>query len=478
MTHFNRPISSGTGLEHIEMEWNLALFANQTDANNAETSNNANAIVEIQNSYTIYNWETANAGYGINGYYYSTDGGATWTGNTAAGSCPNSRSDGTLVSPVNNPGPEQIFIANGTDSPGDDCSDAHAFVRQAFVDTTFTYDDGGGERTYSAILTGFHHNGNGGSNTFWAGEEAATSGTVSFQILDVTPEIDLGITKSVTPEPVVSGENVTYAITVTNNDDTDTAANVVVEDTLPTGFNFVSAAGGGFICSETGGTVSCLLSTLAAGESATLNVIATAAVPGGTGPHTNTATVSSDADDNTPGNDTATADSNVIAADLGVTKSDSNDPVNAGDSFDYQITVTNGGTADAANVVLTDTLPAGVTYSSDDSGCSHAAGIVTCNLGALAVGASTSVTITVQADATAVDRTVTNTVSVTTDTTENPDDLPNTTTEDTQILGTPVPPPEVYQIPTLSQWALILMSLLIGGFGWLAVRRRDDHFSA
>lgn len=146
LTHFNRPISSGTGLEHIEMEWNLALFANQTDANNAETSNNANAIVEIQNSYTIYNWETANAGYGINGYYYSTDGGATWTGNTAAGSCPNSRSDGTLVSPVNNPGPEQIFIANGTDSPGDDCSDAHAFVRQAFVDTTFTYDDGGGER--------------------------------------------------------------------------------------------------------------------------------------------------------------------------------------------------------------------------------------------------------------------------------------------------------------------------------------------
>lgn len=104
LTHFNRPISSGTGLEHIEMEWNLALFANQTDANNAETSNNANAIVEIQNSYTIYNWETANAGYGINGYYYSTDGGATWTGNTAAGSCPNSRSDGTLVSPVNTPG--------------------------------------------------------------------------------------------------------------------------------------------------------------------------------------------------------------------------------------------------------------------------------------------------------------------------------------------------------------------------------------
>lgn len=483
LTHFNRPISSGTSLEQIEMQWNLAVFGNQTDANNAEGSNNAGALKNIQHSYTLYNWETANSGYGNNGYFYSTDNGETWVGN--AGStykCPNSRPAGTLVSPVSSPTPGQVFITDGNDT-NVSCDDAHAFLPQEFYPTDFTYDG----RKYSVVVSGFSYANDVQNNTFWACEDAQCQGTVKFEILDVTTDVDLKIDKSVLPVTVNSGENVTYTINVTNNSTTDTAANVKVTDTLPAGFTYVSSSSAdGFSCLENSGGFTCLLNTLAPGASASLKIVATASAPAGN--YTNTATVSSDAEDSDPSNNQDTADNTVVtptttAPDLGITKSDSADPVNAGDSFNYIITVNNGGTAEAKNVVLTDTLPAGVTYVSSTSSCSHVSGTVTCNLGDLAVGASTNVTITVQTAASTVEETmVTNTARVTSDTPENPDTLPNTASENTRIVatGTPPPPPPAtaQAIPTLSEWGIILMALLIGGFGWVAVRRRDSQLSA
>lgn len=246
---------------------------------------------------------------------------------------------------------------------------------------------------------------------------------------------------------------------MTNNSSTETAANVKVIDTLPTGFTYVfSSSADGFSCLENSAGFTCLLNTLAPGASASPKIVATASAPAGD--YTNTAVVSSGAEDSDPSNNQDTADNTVVtptttAPDLGISKSDSADPVNAGDSFNYIITVNNGGTADAKNVALTDTLPAGVTYVSSTPSCNHVSGKVTCNLGDLAVGASTNVTITVQADASAVDKTVTNTASVTNDIEENPNNLPNTATEDTLIQATPVQPePDPSQaqaIPTLSE---------------------------
>jgi len=46
-------------------------------------------------------------------------------------------------------------------------------------------------------------------------------------------------------------------------------------------------------------------------------------------------------------------------------------------------------------VTITDTLPAGVTFSSASSGCANAAGTVTCNLASIKAGGSATVTITV-----------------------------------------------------------------------------------
>jgi len=85
--------------------------------------------------------------------------------------------------------------------------------------------------------------------------------------------------------------------------------------------------------------------------------------------------------------------------DLSITKTDSPDPVYAGDYLTYGITVRNNGPIDATNVVVTDTLPAGVTYVSDTDSCVQGpVGTLVCSLGDLADGASTSFNILVDVD--------------------------------------------------------------------------------
>ncbi|MGH3737289.1 MAG: hypothetical protein ACRDT6_16990 [Micromonosporaceae bacterium] len=82
-------------------------------------------------------------------------------------------------------------------------------------------------------------------------------------------------------------------------------------------------------------------------------------------------------------------------ADLRVTKTDSPDPVMAGEELFYTITVTNDGPDTAFGVVATDVLPDGVTYLSDTDDCTLDAGTntLTCDLGDMPDGATRSFTI-------------------------------------------------------------------------------------
>ena len=68
-------------------------------------------------------------------------------------------------------------------------------------------------------------------------------------------------------------------------------------------------------------------------------------------------------------------------------------------NFNYKATITNTGDASATNVVLTDVLPTGVTYtasSATQGTCSYASltRTVTCNLGTIGAGSNAMVTIT------------------------------------------------------------------------------------
>jgi uncharacterized repeat protein (TIGR01451 family) len=72
-------------------------------------------------------------------------------------------------------------------------------------------------------------------------------------------------------------------------------------------------------------------------------------------------------------------------------------PLIAGDPFTYTLTVANSGPSDATGVVVSDTLPAGLIFRaatpSQGSGCAESGGVVTCELGTLTNGASSTITI-------------------------------------------------------------------------------------
>ncbi len=111
------------------------------------------------------------------------------------------------------------------------------------------------------------------------------------------------------------------------------------------------------------------------------------------------------------------------SADLGITKSDSPDPVIAGNNLTYTLTVSNlGPSDDAATVTVTDTLPAGVTFvSATGTGwmCGAAMGVVTCTRSGLTMAGSPAPAITVEVTVnTATTGPLTNNASVSSPTTD------------------------------------------------------------
>jgi uncharacterized repeat protein (TIGR01451 family) len=127
----------------------------------------------------------------------------------------------------------------------------------------------------------------------------------------------------------------------------------------------------------------------------------------------------------------------VPEADLAVTKSHHPDPAVAGEQLFYDITVTNNGPDDASNVTVVDTLPNGVTYVTNTlappNSCSAVGQTVTCQLGSLPNGDSTSFTIKVAVNSDAIvgsgPRGITNTVSVSQLGAADPDASNNTATD-------------------------------------------------
>ena len=114
---------------------------------------------------------------------------------------------------------------------------------------------------------------------------------------------------------------------------------------------------------------------------------------------------------------TATDVDNIVASsNLSITKTDSTDPENPGQSFFYTLTVNNAGPANATNLVVSDTVPSQYTVTSVTSptgACGNVGNVVTCNLAAFASGAAAWViTVNVTVKATTVGGTYVNTATV------------------------------------------------------------------
>ena len=265
--------------------------------------------------------------------------------------------------------------------------------------------------------------------------DVETAGQTAFASNALERVNDLVLTKSDSPDPVLAGEPLTYTIGITNNGP-DVSTGSVVTDTLPANVTFVSATPSQGSCSESAGIVACSLGDIAISGAATITiVVAPTAAAAGTR-ITNSATASADPTELVPADNTDTEDTDVLAAaNLSVAKTDSIDPALAGVGYTYTVTVTNAGPNSATSVVMTDSLPAGVAFSSatpDQGSCSEAGGVVTCTLGSIASGASVDVNIVAVAGAAVENTTVSNNASVTS-AIADPDTADNSTSEDTDI---------------------------------------------
>ncbi|MEM7052158.1 MAG: CHRD domain-containing protein [Acidobacteriota bacterium] len=217
---------------------------------------------------------------------------------------------------------------------------------------------------------------------------AAVTGTT------VTAATDLALTKADSADPAIAGQNLTYTLTVTNNGPSDSSG-ATISDPLPAGTTFVSSPDG---CGEAGGTVTCPVGALASGASTSVAFTVTIGASV-TGSLSNTATVTANESDPTSGNDSATEATAVTAsADLALSKDDDLGTAVAGGEIGYLLAVTNNGPSDATGVVVGDPLPAGTSFASSTDGCTEAGGIVSCPVGALAAGASRTVTFRVAVD--------------------------------------------------------------------------------
>jgi len=185
----------------------------------------------------------------------------------------------------------------------------------------------------------------------------------------VTFDADMAITASDSPDPVFPDGNITYTVTVVNNgpDPTNSANMTVVLNntllfqsiTVPTGWTCPVLAVGH------GASFTCSAVTLATATPGVFTVVLKAAqsqIGINDTTLTEVFTTGSEWPDPNNGNNVASVQTAYVApdADMGITASDSPDPVAPDGNITYTISVTNGG-PDAApnatfNVVLNNTL--------------------------------------------------------------------------------------------------------------------------
>ncbi|MEA3239757.1 MAG: lamin tail domain-containing protein, partial [Candidatus Bipolaricaulota bacterium] len=249
---------------------------------------------------------------------------------------------------------------------------------------------------------------------------------------------DLSLVKSVDNAEPQEGDTIVYTITLAN-DGPSVATGVQITDALPAGLSYVSDNGGG---AYDAGTGVWSVASLASGSSTSLAITATVDTGTAGSTITNTAevTVAGQPDpDSTPNNhhpdedDQSSIDLTVQSADLVVEKTVDNPTPSEGDTIVYTITLTNDGPSDASGITLSDTLPVGVTYVSDDSSGAYDPFTGVWTVGALANGEIATLNITATVDANTASTTITNMAEVTTSDQPDPDPTNNRDTADITV---------------------------------------------
>ncbi|MDQ4096985.1 MAG: hypothetical protein M3144_03830, partial [Actinomycetota bacterium] len=171
----------------------------------------------------------------------------------------------------------------------------------------------------------------------------------SDMVVAMTPRADLNAAKVVDKATALPGDTLSYTVTAANAGP-GRAVGVKIADTLPDGTVEERTVGDLAATASNAQTFTYTIPCQAADGSTLTN---TARVTG-----TNAALV----DDPNQGDNQASAATTVRAPQLTLAASASS-TVNVGEAITYTLTYENRGSAEAADVVLTDTVPAGVYYS-------------------------------------------------------------------------------------------------------------------
>ena len=253
----------------------------------------------------------------------------------------------------------------------------------------------------------------------------------------IPPEADLEaiITNDHEETPCHNGDEVIWTITVTNYGPDD-AINTVLQDFLPEGLIYKSDDSEGAYDNETGVWT---IGYLPVGKTVTLTITTLANTSNAT--ITKNVSVSSDTYDPNLSNNNDSSSVDVIAeADLEIAKSVSNSTPHKDDKITWSIIVKNNGRDTAVNVVVSDKLPSGVVYLSDDSNGAYDYKTGIWTVGDIASGESkvlNIVTLVVDTNATIVN------VANTTSDTYDPNETNNKCNNSTDV------PPEVDLVLTI-----------------------------
>jgi uncharacterized repeat protein (TIGR01451 family) len=245
-----------------------------------------------------------------------------------------------------------------------------------------------------------HNDGRVSSDTF----DPQGGNNLAHNDITVVVNSDLSATMLASPKPVTAGRVLTYRATATNNGPS-TATGVTLTVDLPAAVTFqgVSSVGGPALCGLlTPSRLNCSLGTRQPGETTSVfvDVLVAPSVADGAS-LTGTATVASASPDATPGNNNASDTAPVVrSADLAIVLTSDANVYKPSTVIHYEWTVTNLGPSDAANVVVTQTLPPPKTaiYISNNFGCPAPSGnppVLTCNLGTVPAGGTVTVQVNV-----------------------------------------------------------------------------------
>ncbi|MCK0132658.1 gliding motility-associated C-terminal domain-containing protein, partial [Flavobacteriaceae bacterium F08102] len=222
---------------------------------------------------------------------------------------------------------------------------------------------------------------------------------------------DLSLSKTVNNSTPNVGDVVRFTLTLNNAGNTD-ATGVEVKDVVPSGYGTITAITPG--ASVSGNTISWSGLTVVVGTPSELEFTAQVLASGDYGNRaeiTASANVDPDSDPTSSFDDDDYADltgdddeSAIVSvnptavSDISLTKTVSNTTPNVGENVIFTLTVSNNGPSIATGVEVTDNLPTGYTYVSDNSGGNYTGGVWT--VPAIASASSASIEITASVNAT------------------------------------------------------------------------------